>query len=284
MPANLAPQQRAMSHVVRFDCYEADLDSGELRKRGIRVRLREQSFQVLAALLEHPGQVVTREELRQHLWRDEVFVAFDNDLNSVVAHLREVLCDSADHPRFIETSPKRGYRFIADVYTPLPATAKPKASRARLMVLPFLNLSGDQTQEYFCDAMTDEIITALASLAPEQLAVIARTTAMRYKGSHKDAARIGRELNVDYLVEGGLRRDNHHTAINVQLIQTSDQAHLFARGYEAKQRDIFQMLGTVAQDIATHLEAAGGGDYVRWRLTSSQSRRKPTEDLAAYND
>lgn len=112
---NMSTATRPVSHVVRFDCYEADLDSGELRKRGIRVPLREQSFQVLASLLQRPGEVVTREELRHRLWNNQVFVDFDNNLNSVVAHLRERLCDSADRPRFIETLPKRGYRFIAEV-------------------------------------------------------------------------------------------------------------------------------------------------------------------------
>ncbi len=106
---------RTVPHVVRFDGYEADLDSSELRKFGVRLRLREQSFQVLAALLERPGQVVTRGELRQRLWGDEVFVNFETNLNSVVAHLREVLNDSAEHPRFIETLPKHGYRFLAAV-------------------------------------------------------------------------------------------------------------------------------------------------------------------------
>ncbi|MGB9071145.1 MAG: winged helix-turn-helix domain-containing protein [Terriglobales bacterium] len=100
MPTNPA-QHRTMSHVVRFDCYEADLGSGELRKRGIRIRLREQSFQVLTALLEHRRQVVTREHLQHLLWQGKVFVDFDNNLNAVVAHLHEVLSDSAEHPRFI---------------------------------------------------------------------------------------------------------------------------------------------------------------------------------------
>src|SRR5512142_979991 len=109
-----------MPHVLQFDCYEADLDSGELRKGGIRVGLREQSFQVLAVLLEHPGQVVTREELRQRLWRNEVFVDFEKGVNTAVGRLREALNDSAEHPRFIETLPKRGYRFIADIY-PVPS-------------------------------------------------------------------------------------------------------------------------------------------------------------------
>ena len=101
-----------MSHVVRFDCFEVDLDAGHLRKRGIRIRLRDQPFQVLASLLEHPGQVVTRDELRRRLWRDDVFVDFDNSLNIAIARLRTALGDSAEHPRFIETLPKRGYRFI----------------------------------------------------------------------------------------------------------------------------------------------------------------------------
>ncbi len=101
-----------MSHIVRFDCFKADLDSGELYKYGIRLKLREQCFQVLTSLMERPGILVSREELRHHLWPDGIFVDFDNNLNIVVARLREALGDSAEHPRFIETLPKRGYRFI----------------------------------------------------------------------------------------------------------------------------------------------------------------------------
>ena len=100
-----------MPSTVCFDCYEVDLPAGQLYKHGIRINLRDQSFQVLAMLLEHPGEVVTREDLRRQLWREEVFVDFDNNLNTAIARLREALNDSADHPRFIETLPKRGYRF-----------------------------------------------------------------------------------------------------------------------------------------------------------------------------
>ncbi|MCJ7503641.1 MAG: winged helix-turn-helix domain-containing protein, partial [Acidobacteriia bacterium] len=267
-----------MSHVVRFDCFEVDLAGGQLRKRGIRIGLRDQPFQVLASLLEHPGQVVTRDDLRRRLWRDDVFVDFDNSLNIAIARLRTALGDSAEHPRFIETLPKRGYRFIGNV-SPLPSPAEAgTVRRPRLAVLPFENLSGDPAQEYFSDAMTDEIITALASLAPEQLAVIARTTAMHYKDSHKDVARIGRELGVDYVVEGALHHTEEHTAINVQLIQTSDQAHLFARRYEVELRDIFHMQRSVAQDIATHIPSIAN------RVRGEQVTRKPTENLAAYKE
>jgi len=272
-----------MPNIVRFDCFEVDLDSGQLRKRGMRIKLRDQSFQVLVSLLEHPGRVVTREDLRQRLWRDEVFVDFDNNLNIVIARLREALGDSAEHPRFIETLPKRGYRFLATV-SELAHTAESRpARRAKLVVLPFVNLSGDPAQEYVSDGMTDEIITALASLAQEQLAVIARTTAMLYKGSHKDVGRIGRELSVNYVVEGGVRRTEDQVAINVQLIQTSDQTHLFARKYDAALRDIFNMQSCIAQAIAAHIP--GLADRVRaGAIAVCRGPRKPTEDLAAYNE
>ena len=104
--------------VMRFDNFEANLASGELRRDGIRLGLRDQSFRVLATLLQHAGEVVTREELRELLWNGKTFVDFDNNLNAVVGHLREVLSDSADHPRFIETLPKHGYRFVAPVCAP----------------------------------------------------------------------------------------------------------------------------------------------------------------------
>lgn len=266
-----------MSRIIRFDCFEADLTTGQLRKRGIRVRLREQPFQILACLLEHPGQVVTRDDLRRRLWSDEVFVDFDNGLNIAIARLRAALDDSLEHPRFIETLPKRGYRFIADVYASPLATAEPAKSRVRLVVLPFVNLSGDPAQDYFSDAMTDEIITALASLAPEQLAVIARTTAMHYKASPKDVARIGRELNVDYVVEGGICRIGSRVAINVQLILSADQSHVFAKQYSNEMGDVFSLHARIAEDIARHIPCVSGGIDGRNHIT-----KKPTGDLLAY--
>ena len=267
-----------MSHVVRFDCFEVDLDAGQLRKRGNKIRLRDQPFQVLVSLLEQPGQVITRDALCRRLWPDDVFVDFDNSLNIAIARLRTALGDSAKRPRFIETLPKHGYRFIGQVL-PSRSTAEARPSRKpRLLVLPFINLSGDPAQEYFSDAMTDEIITALASLAPAQLAVIARTTAMHYKGSHKDVARIGRDLGVDYIVEGAFHHMEEQVAVNAQLIQTNDEVHLFARRYEAGMRDIFRLQSSIAQDIATHIPAVAS------RAKGEQGTRKPTENLAAYNE
>ncbi len=271
-----------MPNLVRFDSYEVDLSAGRLYKHGVRINLREQSFQVLAALLVHPAEVVTREELRRQLWPEEVFVDFDNNLNTAIARLREALCDSADHPRFIETLPKRGYRFLASVSKQSRTPEKGSRERSRLMVLPFLNLSGDPTQEYFSDAMTDEVITALAVIAPEQFRVIARTTAMHYKIGNKDVARIGHELDIDYVVEGGVRRAEGQVAINVQLIRVDDQTHLFAKKYVADGSDIFRTQGLIAQDVAAHIIDPGGGQSGCTSL-AAPPRRKPTDNLPAYN-
>ena len=279
MPAETVERSK-VSRVVRFDCFEANLDSGELRKRGTRLRLRDQSFQILAALLEHSGQVVTREYLQQLLWHGDIFVDFEGNLNAAVGHLRQALGDSADHPRIIETLPKRGYRLICETHVePVPA-AEP--SRIRLIVLPFANMNRGLTGEYFCDAMTDEIITALARVAPQGLAVIARTTAMHYKGAHKDVARIGRELNARYVVEGAIRREKDRTLLNVQVIQTSDQSHVFARQYEAGLNDVFWLHNSIARDIATHLNLGAVTEEVH--RTSAANRREPTHDVEVYND
>jgi TolB-like protein/tetratricopeptide (TPR) repeat protein len=277
------PGALTAAKVLRFDDFEVDLAAGLLHKGRVRISLREQSFQVLASLLEHPGQVVTREELRRRLWPDDVFVDFDNNLNSAIARLREALCDSAEHPRFIETLPKHGYRFIANVFEVPPPPDTSPGGRVRVVVLPFVNLSGDPAEEYFSDAMTDEVITQLAALAPELLAVIARTTAMHYKGSHKDVTRIGRELGVDYVVEGGALRWNNQLRVNVQLIRASDQLHLFARKYDVEMRDVFSLHADIVHEIAKFIPTTVEKiDHTL--ILGKHVRRTPTKDLTAYND
>ena len=110
----MAPHVRA-SRVLQFGTFEVDLRAGDLRKSGARIRLQEQPFQILTMLLEKPGEVITREELQQKLWPADTFVDFDDGLNTAIKKLRDTLGDSADSPRFIETLPRRGYRFIYPV-------------------------------------------------------------------------------------------------------------------------------------------------------------------------
>jgi TolB-like protein/tetratricopeptide (TPR) repeat protein len=179
--------------------------------------------------------------------------------------------------------PKRGYRFLQDVSESAREPELGRSTKVRLVVLPFLNLSGDPRQEYFSDAITDEVITALAARAPEHLAVIARTTAMHYKGSQKDVARIGRELGVDYVVEGGVRRTDEQIKLTVQLIQVRDQTHLFAKKFNAEQQDIFNLQGGIADEIVAHLDLGPQMDKAGAGAAVAARGRKPTGDLTAYN-
>lgn len=237
--------------VVHFGDFVADISAGQLHKQGRRISLREQPFEVLVLLLDHPGEIVTREELRRRLWPSDVFVDFDNNVNTAVGRLRAALGDSAEHPQFIETLPKRGYRFIASVSRRL-AEDMP-ARRVKLAVLPFSNLSGDPTQEYFSDGITEELISRLAILAPERLGVVARTTSMHYRSLHKDIAGIGRDLGLDYVLEGSARREGGQARITVQLIQVSDQTHVWSKAYDFELHHILRLQSRLADAVAEQM-------------------------------
>ena len=142
----------------------ADLRAGELRKRGVKLKLVGQPFEVLARLLERPGELVTREELRTKLWPTDTFGDFDHGLNAAVNKLRDALSDSTEKPRYVETLPRRGYRFIGVVDLPDSQGLLGKPSSPKILsiaVLPLENLSNDPEQEYFADGMTDQLITNL---------------------------------------------------------------------------------------------------------------------------
>src|SRR6516165_6400714 len=130
--------------ILHFGTFEVDAHAGELRKQGKRVKLQDQPLQVLEVLLHRPGEVVTREEVRSQIWPQDTFVDFDNSLNTAINKLREALGDSADNPRFIETLPRRGYRFIA------PVTSNEHGRRFvdSIAVLPFENVASDPETEY----------------------------------------------------------------------------------------------------------------------------------------
>jgi len=232
--------------VVHFGEFEADLRSGELRRHGIRLKLADQSFRILALLLGRPGEVVTREELRQGLWSDDTFVDFEAGLNSAIRRLREVLNESAETPRYIETLPRRGYRFLAQVE---PATPPRVES---LAVLPLANLTGDPAQDYFVDGMTDALITRLAQISA--LRVISRTSVMQYKGARAALPEIGRQLQVDAVVEGAVTRSGPRVRITAQLVHAPTDRHLWAQDYERDLSDILLLQAEVASAIAAEVQ------------------------------
>ncbi len=226
---------------IRFGLFEVDFRAGELRKQGVKIKLQEQPLQILAMLLEHPGDVVTREKLRNKLWPADTFVDFDHGLNKSINKLREALGDSAENPRFIETLPKRGYRFMRDLQ------ASPGQIRS-LLVLPLENLSRDPEQEYFADGLTEELITKLAKIGA--LRVLSRTTAMHYKGVRKPLPEIARELQVEGVVEGTVLRSGERVRISAQLIHAPTDTHLWADSYERDLRNVLALQSEVAQAIA----------------------------------
>jgi TolB-like protein/DNA-binding winged helix-turn-helix (wHTH) protein/Tfp pilus assembly protein PilF len=305
----------ASLRAIRFGVFQVDLQEQQLLKKGIRLKLQGQPFSILLILLSQPGKLVTKEELRRKLWPDDVFIDFDHSLGTALNKLREVLDDSADNPRFVETLPRRGYRFIAPVEMigdnavapvvkeppadghkapprdPAPATAAPldtpnKAAVAgrtpwtihwkrsgvalvlvlaiilgwilyrwsrpmsirSLAVLPLENLSGDASQDYFSDGMTDELITELGQIS--QLRVISRTSAMTYKGVRRSLPQIAKELNVDAVVEGTVLRSGNQVRITAQLIQGAADKHLWAQSYEGDSRDTLALQKQVASSIA----------------------------------
>jgi DNA-binding winged helix-turn-helix (wHTH) protein len=231
----MAAPQQSVRRVVRFAAFEVDLRAGELFKQGIKIKLQQQPFRVLALLLEHPGEVVTREDLRQAIWPAGTFVEFDIGLDAAIHKLRSALGDSAEHPRLVETLPRRGYRFIAAVDGEVPSETAPSVPppeeqaltpkrspllwaagmagvvalllaanteglRGRLLgraappriqsvaVLPLGNLSGDSTQEYFAEGMTEALITKLGKSGG--LRVISHTSTMHYKGTRETLPEI----------------------------------------------------------------------------------------------
>ena len=273
-----------MHHTFRFDDFDVDPAAHRLLKRGVRIRLREQSFRVLTLLLARPGEVVTRDEFRHRLWTDDIFVDFDNSLNTAVGRLREALGDSADHPRYIETLPRIGYRFIATITEVGGEPASAARPQTRMLVLPFVNATGDAALEYFSDAITDDIITELSALAPATLGVIARTTSMHYKRTSRDVADIARELTLDWVVEGSVRRTPDRFALTAQLIRGSDQTHVLARRHEAPLDDIFEVERAVARAIGEQIGVVPDRQAQSTPSAfATRPPRQPTRNLIAYN-
>lgn len=363
--------------IVRFGPFEADLHTRELRKHGLKLKVQEQPFQVLAMLLARPGELVTREEIRSRLWPQDTFVDFDHALNAAVRRLRDALNENAESPRFVETLPRRGYRFIAPVVklsieesvqpetgilrNPTVAirgapetgaspsekvaeqtvvdhreetdsarvnTAADPASRAEpetspmvvsrtlrpstpnplqlvsqdaegarpprgvnmllaaialltliiaaflayqieskrstqpairsLAVLPLQNLSGDPTQQYLVDGMTEELIGRLSGI--DHLRVISRTSVMRFKNTQLSVPEIARILGVDAVVEGSVMREASRIRVHAQLIRAASDEHVWSESYDRELRDVLAMDADVAEAIAHKVEVTITGE------------------------
>jgi TolB-like protein/DNA-binding winged helix-turn-helix (wHTH) protein/Tfp pilus assembly protein PilF len=310
------------TNLYEFCEFRLDPQKRVLRRGEEPIALTPKAFEVLVLLIQHSGEIVSKDELMKVVWPDS-FVEEAN-LTQTVFMLRKALGETADQ-RYILTIQGRGYRFAADVkdlsengragtnpsaslradsslssgqalvspprtgvagatqssrqldnrlwaigaaavvviaiglaaYFRWSASASPpQGSRGRLMlaVLPFQNLTGDASQEYFSDGLTEEMITQLGNLDPQYLGVIARTSVMHYKTMQTPLGQVGRDLGVQYVIEGSVRRDANNVRVTAQLIQTKDQTHVWARQYDRELKGLLGLQGEIAQEIADEIQ------------------------------
>ena len=344
----------------RFGPYELRSRTRELYKYDTKLKLRAQPFQVLRALLERHGDVLTREELRELLWPKETFVDFEHGLNAAISELRGVLSDTASDPRYIETLPKVGYRIkvrveetdteravksVIAMEEPSPPirdfvwsgesrwagvkrekVEEPRTSvapwivgvllamvvlaavgmgvrwvrgreaakreavkleatrnaKVMLAVLPFQNLTGDVGQEYFSDGLTEEMIAQLGLMDPEHFGVIARTSVMHYKSTQENADQIGRELGVQYVLEGSVRREAGRVRITAQLIRAKDQTQLWTKEFDREVQSLLTVESDIALETADEIQQTLGAKKAGGPVVATGMSREVYEAYDQY--
>jgi len=274
-----------MAVLVRFGEFEVDLRAGELFKEGIKIRLQQQPFRVLALLLEHPGEVVTREDLRQAIWPAGTFVEFDVGLDAAIHKLRSALGDSAESPRLVETLPRRGYRFIAAV----DSAVAPEAPRTRaaaiiasIVVLAAIALvwhpwsrpkapplvavlyfeARDTADAYLADGLTEDVTSLLGSVASVQ---VKSPGAVRraQRASPGDAPAIARALGVHYLLDGNVRRVGSRVRVSIRLLTGATAVAAWGDVFDRKPDELLALPSVIAQAVALTVFVLAGNTMLR---------------------
>jgi TolB-like protein/DNA-binding winged helix-turn-helix (wHTH) protein/cytochrome c-type biogenesis protein CcmH/NrfG len=309
-----SPESTHPRQVIRFGEFELDSRTGDLGTNGTKTRLQGQPLLLLELLLQQHGEVVTREQIRAHLWPNGTVVEFEHSVNAAVKRLREVLGDNADRPTFIETIPRRGYRFIAPLADAQSIPSKPPAKaeiaperpetgalpsvsvrrsisiRMKVLigaallvgmlgpitlywhnrtprtgkqtirsvaVLPLKNFSGDPSQSYLADGMTEALIGRLAAI--HDLRVISHTSVMRFKDTQLPVPEIAKVLNVDAIVEGSVIREGSRIRVYAQLILAKTDEHFWSETYDRELGDVLSLQSQLAQAIANKVEITVSG-------------------------
>jgi TolB-like protein len=243
--------------IVRFGPFELDRAAGELRKDGGRLRLQDKPLRVLDALVERPGALVTREELKKRLWSEDTFVDFDNSLNNAINRLRAALDDEAGSPRFVETVGRRGYRFVAKASTDSApaghAVAQPAArpSRTRLVVLPFRILRPDPETDFLASSLPDAIAASLSGL--DSLLVRSTLAASRFASEAPDLRAMAEALDVDVVLAGSIIRADTRLRITTQLVEAPGGALLWTHTSDVSMERIFDVQDDLTRRIVESL-------------------------------
>jgi len=257
---------------VRFEGFEFDQTSGDLRRDGKVVRLQPQPSQVLSLLIVAHGQVVTRESLRQAIWGNDTFVDFDRGLNFCISQIRSALGDSAESPAFIRTVPKRGYQFIAPLEQPV-VSRKLRVGHGTLVLLALVLLSilliwqpwsrppitiavarfdnetGNPDLDRFADGLTDSLVTELTNAGKYE--VIGNASILRQPRDRRDLSAIGSSLKAGYVVIGQVQQNDSRLRVLAHLIRLPDQKHLTVTRFEQALDDPLGLQTRIAQQIRT---------------------------------
>jgi DNA-binding winged helix-turn-helix (wHTH) protein/TolB-like protein len=271
------------TRLVRFADVEFDVKAGELRRGGMTTRLEPQPARVLALLVERAGDVVTRAELQQHVWSGDTFVDFERGLNYCVAQIRTALGDSASSPRFIETLPRRGYRFMAPVqasnsnseempsvgagvartvgiwalviagvilaWTLVPQRAAPRSGPVRIAVALFDNDTKRSDYDQLAQTLTDAVVARLAS-DPSRLTVIGNAPILRQARSFRDVTAVGAALRTEHVILGQVQEIAGRLRVTTHLIRAADEGHVWAHRFEPAESDMPTLDRTVADAVA----------------------------------
>jgi TolB-like protein len=252
-----------------FANHQLDTDRRELRRGGEIVAVEPQVFDLLVHLVRHRDHVVTKDDLFEHIWQGRI--VSESTLTSRINAARKAVGDSGHDQSVIRTIARKGFRFVGEVRMPAAAAppaatgagdvspqtapvtaALPVLDRPAIAVLPFVNMSGDQEQDYFADGISEDIITALSKL--RWFYLMARNSSFAYKGKSVHLKQIGEELGVDYVVEGSVRKDGDHVRITAQLNDVATGGHLWAERYDRALADVFAVQDEITQSIVAAIE------------------------------
>jgi TolB-like protein len=267
--------QRPDKTVLRIGAVRADASLDEIVREEKRIKLEPRTMRLLVYLAERAGEVVSVEELLNEVWRD--LVVTQDSVYSAIAALRRALGDDANHPRYIANVPRRGYRLVAEVAqwsdappapletAPTARTLVPRSAAAAgpslqsIAVLPFIDLSEKQDQQYFADGMAEEVSNLLARVPG--IRVIGRASCLQFRGRSEDLRTIGTSLAATYVVEGSVRRSASRVRVTAQLIDAQDCSHLWSQSYDSDVEDVLRIQDQIATNLVRALQVAVGVDY-----------------------
>ena len=260
--------------IYEFDGFRIEVAKRRLLQAGSAVALTPKVFDTLLYLVQHSGEVLSKEDLMEAIWPERVVE--ENNLSQNISTLRRVLGQGQGDSRYIVTAPGQGYRFVAEV-AGISAEPVQQAGPLILAVLPFENIGAGPERDYLADGLTEETIAALGQIDPQHFSVIGRTSVMKYKGTTKTLAEIGEELGAAYLIESSLRAEAERFRITSKLIRASDQVQVWSTSHDSEPSSMLVFQQELSSTIA---------EQIRLRLSPERVNalaRRQTRNAEAYD-